>query len=100
MSGRLWVVTYDIASTKRWRKVFSLLKSYGGAVQYSVFECELTRVQARALQAGLEKLILPSEDRVHFYPLCGQCSPRVVVLGKGGRIDPLPDVWIVSDASK
>ncbi len=98
MSGRLWVVTYDIAHAKRWRKVFTLLKRYGRAVQYSVFECELSDAQFRSLHAGLKSLINHDEDRVNFYPLCGQCTPRIEVLGCGGRLEGLPDVWIISDA--
>jgi len=100
MSGNVWVIAYDIAKAKRWRKVFRLLKSYGGPVQYSVFECEMTSSQMRTLQAKLGNIIEEAEDRIHFYPLCGQCSPRAIVMGRGGRVDPLPDVWIVSESEE
>jgi len=37
-------------------------------------------------------------DRVHCYPLCGQCDERTLVLGCGGRVEALPTAWIISDA--
>ena len=97
MNRSLWVITYDIASPKRWRKVFKLLKSYGKPVQYSVFECRLSAAQHKALQAALVGVLNEEEDRVHCYPLCGQCDVRTVVLGYGGRVEELPAAWIVSD---
>ena len=97
MNRSLWVITYDIASPKRWRKVFKLLKSYGKPVQYSVFECRLSASQLKALQVTLETLLNHEKDRVHCYPLCGQCDARTVVLGYGGRVEEFPTAWIVSD---
>ena len=38
----LYVVTYDIPSNKRRKKVSDLLEGYGRRVQYSVFECLLS----------------------------------------------------------
>ena len=98
MNRSLWVVTYDIASSKRWRKVFKILKSYGRSVQYSVFECRLSKSQLKALQMALEAVLDTEKDKVHCYPLCGQCDGRTIVLGCGGRVDKLPTAWIVSDA--
>lgn len=91
------MITYDIASPKRWRKVFKLLKSYGKPVQYSVFECRLSSPQFKALQAALASVLNDDEDRLHCYPLCGQCDTRTVVLGYGCRVEELPAAWIVSD---
>ncbi len=97
MNRSLWVVTYDIASAKRWRKVFKILKSYGKPVQYSVFECRLSQPQAKALQTALASVLDSKKDRVHCYPICGQCDKRIAVLGCGNRVEDLPVAWIVSD---
>lgn len=99
MSRALWIVTYDIACPKRWRRVFKLLKSYGRSVQYSVFECRLSKAQSKALQGSLTAIVHAHEDRVHCYPLCGQCDTRTVVLGSGARVEDLPVAWVVSDAT-
>jgi len=37
------------------------------------------------------------EDRVHCYPLCGQCESRTITLGLGERVAALPVVWLISD---
>jgi len=97
MNHRLWVVTYDIADKKRWRKVFRLLKSYGYSVQYSVFECRLSDAQMKYLSQSLGDTMDEKEDRVHIYPLCGQCDERIEVLGRGKHTEALPNVWIISD---
>jgi len=99
MSRDLWIVTYDIACPKRWRRVFKLLKSYGKSVQYSVFECRLSKAQAKALQASLASIVHVHDDRVHCYPLCGQCDRRAVILGSGARVEDLPVAGVVSDAA-
>ena len=98
MIRSLWVVTYDISSPKRWRKIFKILKSYGKPVQYSVFECRLSKAQIKSMHAALAAILDDQDDRVHCYPLCGQCDERTIVLGYGGRSEELPDAWIVSDA--
>jgi len=97
MNRSLWVITYDISTPKRYRKIFALLKSYGRPVQYSVFECRLSETQSQTLISSMEQLLDLHEDRVHCYPVCGQCDTRTVVLGCGKRSERLPDVWIVSD---
>ncbi len=97
MAKKLWVITYDIANTKRWRQVFRLMKSYGQSVQYSVFECWLSASQLKTLQARLALMMDMQEDRVHCYPLCGQCESRTITLGQGERVAALPVVWLISD---
>ncbi len=99
MSQRTYLIAYDISCPKRWRKVFILLKSYGSPVQLSLFECRLNRKQHQALLTKLNKLIHQDEDKVHIYPICSACEQHIVVLGNGSRPEPLPVVWIVSDAA-
>ncbi len=83
--------------TKRWRRVYRLLKSWGRPVQYSVFACYLRDGELRAVMQALAEVIDPAEDRVHLWLVCGQCQRRMHVLGRGGRIEPLPAVWVVSE---
>ncbi|PCH54251.1 MAG: CRISPR-associated endonuclease Cas2 [Flavobacteriaceae bacterium] len=97
MNQSLWLITYDIANPKRWRKVFRLLKSYGFSVQLSVFECRLSAAQQKKLWQDLEKLVHPLEDCVNAYPVCGTCESRLLILGAAKHEAALPDIWVVSD---
>ena len=49
-----YLVSYDITSDKRRRKVVKILEGYGFRVQYSVFECELSSKQFKELSKRLE----------------------------------------------
>ena len=61
---RLYLVTYDISSPKRWRKVFTLMHGFGHWLQLSVFQCRLAARRRAEMTARLDKLIEPSEDHI------------------------------------
>lgn len=81
---RLYVVAYDIAHPKRWRRVFTLMNGYGRWLQLSVFQCRLTARRRAELAARLEALIHHEEDHVVILDLgpADAVSPRVESLGK------------------
>ena len=79
----LYVVSYDIPNNRRRTRVHSLLKGFGTWVQYSVFECFLDHKQRTLLKARLLEEILPREDTVRIYRLCGACLPKTEILGQG-----------------
>ena len=60
----LYIVTYDIAEPKRWRRVFQTMKGYGHWLQLSVFQCRLTARRRAEMGARLEDAIKPAEDHV------------------------------------
>ncbi|WP_153125667.1 CRISPR-associated endonuclease Cas2 [Peribacillus tepidiphilus] len=60
------LVSYDISDAKRWRKVFKTMKAFGEHVQYSVFICQLTDLQAAVLKGKLEDIIHHNQDQVMF----------------------------------
>lgn len=62
----LHVVAYDIADSRRRRKVAALLEDRAARVQESVFEIRLTTAGARALMRELTDLATP-EDSVRIY---------------------------------
>jgi CRISPR-associated protein Cas2 len=64
MADPLYLVAYDIAEPRRWRKVYRLLQGYGEWVQLSVFQCRLDAARRRRLEAELALLIRPRQDRV------------------------------------
>lgn len=61
---RLYIVTYDIADPKRWRRVFRLMEGYGQWLQLSVFQCRLSGSRRVELAMRLEELIAREEDHV------------------------------------
>ena len=75
------VVSYDISEDKRRTKIHKVLSSYGQWMQFSVFECDLTRAQYAKLLSRLDKLISAETDSVRFYFLCECCQGKVERIG-------------------
>lgn len=83
-SERLYIVAYDIADQKRWRRVFRTMKGYGRWLQLSVFQCRLSGRRRADLGAALERLIHHGEDHVVILDLglADEIDPRVESIGK------------------
>jgi CRISPR-associated protein Cas2 len=64
-------------------QVADMLKNHGERVQYSVFECHLTRRQLQALRSQVSQL-LDKNDSARWYPLCRWCRKDIGSQGKGG----------------
>ena len=80
----LYIVVYDIADSKRWRRVFKLMQGYGEWVQLSVFQCRLSRRRHADLVARLDNMINHTKDHVVLVDIgvADGIEPRVVSLGK------------------
>lgn len=80
----LYMVTYDISDTRRWRAVFKLMQGYGEWLQLSVFQCRLTRRRHAEMIATLDAIIHHKDDHVIIVDLglAEKVDPRVVSLGK------------------
>ena len=89
MSERLYIVAYDVASPKRWRRVFRTMKGYGRWVQLSLFQCRLTARRRAEMAAKLDAIIHAREDHVVILDLgpADAVDPRVESLGKS--FDPI-----------
>ena len=76
---RLYIVTYDISDTRRWRRVFKLMHGYGHWLQLSVFQCRLTGRRRAELARRLEEAIHAREDHVLILDLglADKIEPRV-----------------------
>ena len=81
---RLYVVAYDIADQRRWRRVFKVMQGYGEWLQLSVFQCRLSRRGMVELRAALAEIVKHDEDHVLFLDLgpAEEVKPRVSTLGK------------------
>ncbi|MCM2315491.1 MAG: CRISPR-associated endonuclease Cas2 [Thermoanaerobaculia bacterium] len=85
MDKRCYVVTYDICSPKRWRKVFRLMMGFGEHVQLSVFRCDLTREQRVRMRNRLDEEIDHRDDQVIIVdvgPSRRDVVDEIEVLGK------------------
>lgn len=95
MAGKQFVlVVYDISVDRRRTRLHTALLDFGTPVQYSVFECWLTKPQARQLLARIRKIIRPRKDHVRFYYLCGACVPLIQTTQVGEVTSPV-DIIIV-----
>ncbi len=81
---RLYIVTYDIADERRWRRVFKLMHGYGRWLQLSVFQCRLTVRRHAEMARRLEEVIHGRDDHVLILDLgpADKVDPRVESLGK------------------
>ncbi len=66
---RKFLICYDIVDQKRLRKVHQLLSTLAIAVQYSVFEAELTNEQLDGLKEKLLPCIKSDVDKLTIYRL-------------------------------
>lgn len=81
----VFIVSYDIADDKRLHKVQKAVVDFGRRLQYSVYECCLSRMQLARLQSILADLIDHDEDQVLFVdlgPEDGEAIERIESLGR------------------
>src|ERR1700710_1055208 len=80
-----YLVTYDIRSPRRLRRVHDVAVDHGEMLQYSVYVCDLTRQELVGLRARLRKEINLAEDSVSIFDLgssSGKKATRVEHLGR------------------
>lgn len=80
---RLYIVSYDIRSPKRWRRVFKYLKRCGTHRQLSVFLVRMEPARTRRLADKLATFIDPSEDSVLIAAVDTAGAEPVTELGVG-----------------
>lgn len=76
------VISYDSPEDKRRHRVMKTLEGYARRVQYSVFECEISREDEDELKERLVRLIDEGKDDVRMYSLCDSCRKKVQHLGR------------------
>ncbi|PPC90168.1 MAG: CRISPR-associated endonuclease Cas2 [Methylobacter sp.] len=79
-----WMVAYDVSDNRRRRLIHKTLSDHGNRVQYSVFECELSRRQLNELRNCLQDY-LEEGDSIRWYPLCVWCHSAIDFVGISGR---------------
>jgi CRISPR-associated protein Cas2 len=69
MSARLYVVAYDVASPKRWRRVQKAVRRLCRRSQLSVFVCRGTQARLAKLERLLRQELDLAEDRLMILDL-------------------------------
>ena len=64
-----FIVCYDIRDDKRLRKVYKTMRDWGDQLQYSVFECQLSKSELIECRAVLAEIIHHDLDQVLFINL-------------------------------
>ena len=77
----LYLVAYDITEPKRLRRVARTCEDYGIRIEYSVFECDLSRKKFEEFWKELNSLIDKSEDSLIAYSLCSECERKIQTSG-------------------
>ncbi|MDX9924860.1 MAG: CRISPR-associated endonuclease Cas2 [Ignavibacteriaceae bacterium] len=76
-----YIISYDISSDRIRSKAAKVLEQYGIRIQYSMFECSLTKKELVELKQKLEKLINHKDSSIYFFPLCDSCYNKVIFIG-------------------
>ena len=79
----LYVISYDIVNDKKRSKIAKLLEGYGRRVQYSVFECVLSKSDFAKLYAKLLQIDVDSHtDSIYIYMICLNCEKKIITIGR------------------
>ena len=81
------LVTYDIADTEtkrasRLRRIADVCEKYGQRVQFSVFECRLSKARLARLVGEMEDIIDGERDSVRVYRFQGGIEAATLCLGR------------------
>jgi CRISPR-associated protein Cas2 len=72
------VVCYDITDDKRRSRLYRRLKKFGIGVQYSIYECLLTRGRILEMKKMVKATVKKEAgDRIRYYSLCESCRKRI-----------------------
>ena len=81
------LIAYDIADTEstgasRLRRIAEVCEKYGQRVQFSVFECRLSKTRLARLVAEVEDIIDRERDSVLIYRFPGMIEAATLRLGR------------------
>ncbi len=79
-----YIITYDIADPKRWRKIYKILRGYGEWVQLSVFHLRMTEKRQQELISRLDEVIHHDDDHILCMDMgiADKQKPRIMSMGK------------------
>lgn len=78
----MYVVSYDLSNNKLRNKVAKELENYGRRVQYSVFECRISKKQMEQLYKKLLPIMQREpEGNIRIYRICMNCEEQIQTIG-------------------
>lgn len=80
-----WLIAYDIACPRRWRRVYRLVREYGVRLQWSVFLVTETPFRKERFLSSAARLIDPAKDDIRLYRVNATSAG-----GLAGRAAALP----------
>lgn len=83
LSERIYIVSYDISSPKRWRRVYKTMCDFGEWIQLSVFQCRLSKQRRLELEIQLRKIVNSNEDHVILIDIGAADSAKVAIQSIG-----------------
>jgi CRISPR-associated protein Cas2 len=87
----LITVSYDIVDDKKRTRLAKKLLNFGQRVQYSVFECNLTKKQIAEMKKQLLPLIDQEQDSLRIYRICDICHRQIESFGVKKSWDDIVD---------
>ena len=92
----MFIISYDISKDKVRNKIAKLMEGYGRRVQYSVFECDLSKKQYTELYGKLAVLMESEEEgNIRIYDICANCSRKLAVIGVRKRMEGEEEVIVI-----
>jgi CRISPR-associated protein Cas2 len=85
-----YLLAYDIREPRRLRRVHRVAKDFGEPLQYSLFVCDLTRVELARLKGALLEDIKTTEDSISIFDLGPPSGRGVRCIEFIGRRRDLP----------
>lgn len=89
LTEHAYLVCYDIADPRRWRKIHRAMKGFGEWLQLSVFHCRLTKQKHLLMQDHLGEMINHKEDHLLIIDLGPADSVQLRVESMGRPFDPI-----------
>lgn len=77
-----FLVVYDISNDRRRTKLHTRLLDFGNPVQYSVFECLLSKDDVGTMKSAVKRIAKGKSDHVRFYEICGACQKKIEIIGR------------------
>lgn len=78
----MYIVSYDLSDNKIRNKVAKVLEGYGMRVQYSVFECCISKKQMEKLYGELLPIMQREpEGNIRIYRICMNCEKQIQIIG-------------------
>jgi CRISPR-associated protein Cas2 len=75
-----YIITYDIASPRRVKRVAKYLERVGSRVQKSVFAVRKSSVKTRRIVERLRHIMNRRTDSLRVYPMCDKCAAGMQAL--------------------